>query len=306
MAALSSFTVRVPASTSNLGPGFDTLGLALNLYTDYTVRLLDGGPSRLEGRAAGVKLHQKECPFFPMMDKIFALTGAEALPVEVLVNGEAPIGVGLGWSAAARVAGAVAANTLLGNPLSTLALLAALVQAEGHPDNVSPSLMGGLTASVMTAEGPLVEVYQPAPTWRVVILIPDYTLWTEKARRALPREVPLVDAVFNLSRVPFVLSALVSGNVNQLAKVLEDRLHEPFRGELIKRYGKIRRAALEAGAAATFISGAGPAQAAFCAGETSAKRVMKAMLAVTKGAKFTAQGLILQPEPYGVRVAELE
>jgi homoserine kinase len=308
MANLSSLVVRVPASTSNLGPGFDTLGLALNLFSDYTVRVIGDGESRLEGRAggAGEKLKLKDCPFFPMLERIFELAGRPAPAVEVTLQGDVPLGMGLGWSGAARIAGALAANTLLGSPFSIEELHVHLIEAEGHPDNVTPSLFGGLTATVMTRQGPLTHVYQPSPVWRLAILIPSYTLATAKARRALPRQVPLADAIFNLSRVPFVLDALVAGDAVELSRVMEDRLHEPYRSELIKRHGKLARAAREAGAAAVFISGAGPALAALCKGEAEARRALKAMLEITEGAKFTASGLLLRPETQGARVAEVD
>jgi homoserine kinase len=300
----SSFLIRVPASTSNLGPGFDTLGLALDLTTDYAIQLLERGPTTLHGQAGGTPLRLKDFPFFPMMEKIFALAGTPPPPLAVTVKGEVPIGVGLGWSAAARVAGALAANTMLGSPLTMDQLLALLVEAEGHPDNVTPALMGGLTATVRTPEGPLVHAYRPAALWRFVILAPDYSLSTDRARMALPREVPLADAVFNLSRVPFVLEALVAGDAPQLARVMEDRLHEPIRGRKIKRYRRIRQAAGEAGAVATFISGAGPALAAVCAGPARARNVLKAMLEAIQDAPFTARGFILRPAPQGARVKD--
>jgi homoserine kinase len=299
------FIVRVPASTSNLGPGFDTLGLALDLYTDYTVRRLEKKePSRVTGEAGGEKIKGVACPFLPMMERIFALAGAKPQPVEVEVRGEAPIGMGLGWSAGACVAGALAANTLLGMPFSREFLLGPLIQAEGHPDNVTPSLMGGLTATVQTPHGPVFRIFAPVEFWRVALLVPGYALPTKEARKALPGKVPLADAVFNISRVPLVIDALVRGDAAMLGQVLEDRLHEPYRADLIKKHDKIRKAARHAGAVATFISGAGPAIAAFCKGEDAAEGVLQAMLDAVDGAGFKAHGHVLTVEMEGARVAE--
>lgn len=298
--------IRVPASTSNLGPGFDTLGLALALYNDFVVRPLETGPSRLVGRGTCVGLTGADSVCLTMMDRVAELVGGALPPVEVTAIGAVPLGVGLGSSASACVAGALAANRLLGDPLSREELLTPLVEAEGHPDNVTPSLLGGLTATVVTDEGALARVYPPAPAWRVALLIPDYTLSTAAARKALPRKVPRADAVFNLQRLPFVLEALVEGNAAQLRRVLADRLHERHRGKKIKRYRKIRKAALDAGAAAVFISGAGPAMAALCEGQESADAVVQAMIRVTDGAKFIATGLALRPDLEGARVAEAE
>lgn len=303
---MDHFIIRVPASTSNLGPGFDTLGLALDLYTDYTVRLLNKGPSRLEGHTGGVKIKASACPFLPMMEQIFILAGVKPLAVEVRVAGEAPIGMGLGWSGVARVAGALAANTLLGTPFTREFLLGPLTEAEGHPDNVTPSLLGGLTLTVQTPASLIYRVYRPAALWHLALLMPDYTLPTKEARRALPKKVALTDAVFNLSRVPLVIESLVAGDAATLARVMEDRLHEPYRGEMIKRHGKIRKAACRAGATATFISGAGPAIAALCTGAEAAEAAMEAMLKAAQGGGFEARGHILTPETEGARIAEDE
>lgn len=302
--AIDNFIIRVPASTSNLGPGFDTLGLALNIYTDYTVRRLAKGPSRVEGVCAGVEIKGEACPFLPMMEKVFELAGIKPKHVAVQVRGEAPIGMGLGWSAAACVAGALAANTLMGMPFTREFLLAPLIAAEGHPDNVTPSLMGGLTITVQNPRAPIYKVHYPSPLWRLALLIPDYPLSTREARRALPKKIPMADAVFNISRVPFIIDSLVSGDAVTLARVMDDRLHEPYRAEMIQRHDKIRKAARQAGAAATFISGAGPGIAAFCAGEEAAVKVLGAMLEACAGASFTAHGHILEPELQGARIAE--
>lgn len=302
--AIDNFIIRVPASTSNLGPGFDTLGLALNLYTDYTVRRVEKGPSRLAGVCDGVELKAAACPFLPMMEKIFELAGIKPKTVEVEVRGEVPIGMGLGWSAAACVAGALAANTLMGMPFTREFLLTPLIAAEGHPDNATPSLMGGLTVTVQTPHIPIYKIHYPSPIWRLALLLPDYPLPTQEARRALPKKVPIADAVFNLSRVPFIIDALVAGDASMLSRVMDDRLHEPYRAPLIMRHDKIRKAARHAGAAATFISGAGPAIAALCSGEEVAEKVLKAMLEACEGAEFTARGHILEPELQGARIAE--
>lgn len=296
--------IRVPASTSNLGPGFDTLGLALNLYTDYTVDLGERGPSHIKGESGGTVVREADCPFLPMMKKIFELAGAPPRPVAVRVAGEAPIGKGLGWSAGARVAGALAANALLGMPFTREYLLGPLTEAEGHPDNATPSLLGGLTVTARTAVGPVWKIYEPAAAWRLALVVPDYALPTKEARRALPKKVLMEDAVFNISRVPLVIDALVRGDAGLLGRVLEDRLHEARRGEMIRRHGKIRKAARRAGAAATFISGAGPAIAALCLGEAAARGVLSAMLAATLDADFSARGHVLTPEREGARIAE--
>ncbi|HPK02328.1 MAG TPA: homoserine kinase [Candidatus Sumerlaeota bacterium] len=306
MAATGDLIIRVPASTSNLGPGYDCLGLALNLYNDFTVQVnrRPGARSTVTGRGRCAGIPAEDNPFVRAYAAVGEMAGADLPAVSVTVDGDVPLGVGLGSSAGGAVAGALAANALLGLPFTYEELIEPLVRVEGHPDNVTPSLLGGLTVSTATDAGPLTHVYQVAEAWRLAFLIPDYVVETTAARGALPSRVPLADAAFNLSRVPFVIHALVAGDGEMLGRVMEDRLHEPVRGKMIKRDKRIRRAARAAGACATFISGSGPAIGAFCLGQETAERVAEAMRAETEGAKFTAEALVLRPKRGGARIAE--
>lgn len=300
----TTLIVRVPASTSNLGPGFDTLGLALRLYDDYLIRVVGNEPSRVEGTARSAPLLTRGCPVMEMFESVYRTAGEEAPNVAVILRGEIPPGVGLGWSAAARVAGALAANHLLGNRFIKEQLLALLTKAEGHPDNVTPALYGGLTVSAQLKDGVLAHIHAMAAEWRLAVLAPDYTFSTEKARKALPKTVKLSDAVFNLQRVPLLVDALIAGDAEEVRRLLADRLHEAERAKNIKRYKKISGAAREAGATAVFISGAGPGVAALCLGEKAARAVAKAMQEATAGAQFKAETLVLAPEGEGARLAE--
>jgi homoserine kinase len=303
--------MRVPGSTSNIGPGFDCLGLALDLHNDFTLTVLGDTisaqrPHELLGRGAAEGLKAEGNPFFQSFEAIYRLVGKTPPRVAVTVDAQVPLGSGLGSSATAHVAGALAANELLHAPFSREELLAPLVAAEGHPDNVTPALLGGLTLTAMTSQGPLVHIYEPAPLWRLVLHIPNYAISTEKARKLLPGKVVRGDAVFNLARLPIVIDALVAGDAAELGRALEDRLHEPYREELIKRHGKLRRAARDAGAAATFISGSGPGLGAFCLGPDAAQAVVAAFKASSEGAKFEADILDVALERRGARIAENE
>lgn len=302
---MSGLIVRVPASTSNLGPGFDCLGLALNIFNDFTVRIVAEGENVLIGRGplegAGVKGN----PFFVTFERVYREAGHPPPPLQLTVNGAVPAGVGLGSSATAVVAGALTANALLGSPYSNEDLLPLMIEIEGHADNVTPALLGGLTVTASSSDDPIAHVYQPAPGLRVVFLLPDYDMPTAKSRAAMPKKVALADAVYNMSRLPLVIDALVEGDMDELGNVMQDRLHEAERAPRIKRHNKIRRAALEAGAAATFISGAGPAIGAICGSDQAAREALRAMEAACRGAKFRATGLNLQPELNGARIAEI-
>ena len=306
----AQFAMRVPASTSNLGPGFDALGLALTLYADYSFTVLPEGEANTfkgYGSFAGITAARAESnPLFALMDHVARKAEGRFPPVAVVARGNLPIGRGLGASAVAAVAGALAANALCGSPFTREALLPHLIELEGHPDNVTPSLLGGLTLTAQDAAGPLVHVYECAAQWRLALLIPDYEISTPETRAELPRKVKRADAVFNLARVPLVIDALVAGDSATLGRAMQDKLHEKQREKLIKRCGKIRAAALEAGGAATFISGSGPTLAAFCKGPTAARRVAAAMLAACEGAKFGAKTLVVGIEARGAMFAEGE
>lgn len=296
------FRVRVPASTSNLGPGFDCLGMAVNLSNVFHVTPLARGANAIAGRGTCEAIRGRSNVFFRAMRAVGRLTGGSPLPVQVMVEGKVPVARGLGSSATAIVAGALAANHLLGSPLEPADLLPLLVKLEGHPDNVAPALLGGLTASARIGRDIVVHGYRPHRAWRLAILIPDYELSTETARAAIPAQVPHADAVFNLTRVPLILDALTTGDADALAMVMEDRLHEPYRRPLVARYDAIRKAARRAGAAGVYLSGAGPAMAAFCLGEPCAREVAAAMLGALGRSAGGAAATVLKPADRGATI----
>ncbi len=302
-----AIVVRVPASTSNLGPGLDCLGLALTLYNDFTVKRAEGGQSIFEGRGACAGIDAKKNPFMEMFSEVCRLAGKTAPAIEATADGQVPMGAGLGSSATARVAGALAANHLLHGPFTREQLLVPLVAAEEHPDNVTPCLLGGLSVSAIEDGGaPFAHIYEPHGRWRYALLVPDYTLSTSDMRKLLPRKVPLADALFNLARVPLLLDAWIAGDMAMLGRACQDRLHEAQRSEHVKRGRKIRRAALEAGAAACFVSGSGPVICAVCDGEEGSREVMKAMERSCEGAKFGVRGVIAEADLEGARIAEVD
>lgn len=294
--------IRVPATTANLGPGFDCLGLALELYNDFKIIPFEKGPSVIVGRGACAGLQGAENIFFAALRRVCKMAGAKPMPLRVEVDGRVPMARGLGSSATAIVAGAMAANRLLGDPLRPAELLLAMTREEGHPDNVAPAFFGGLTAAVDFGDRVLVKGEDLHPDWRLAVLIPDYPLSTEKARKAIPPKIPVRDAVFNLTRLPFIMDCLAEGWTEDLGPLLEDRIHEPYRKKLIKGYDAIRMAAREAGAAAVYLSGAGPTMAAFCLGARAAKRVSAAMLGVAKAKGFAAEAPVLRPSRKGATI----
>ena len=259
--------VRVPATSANLGPGFDALGLALALYNEVVAEEGQGVSVRVEGEGAdrlprdgnnvvarGVKLAYEAAgrPF-----KGCALTCVNRIPAAR----------GLGSSAAAWVGGLLAGNALAGAQLSREALLTLAARAEGHPDNVAAAIFGGLTVSCGTPEG-VTAVALPVPAslaW--VVLVPEVTSSTAEARALLPQSVPRADAVFNVQRVALLLASLQTGRPSPLATALDDRLHQPYRLKLFPWLPGVAAAAREAGALGCVLSGAGPSLLAVVAGD---------------------------------------
>lgn len=260
-----TFTVTVPATTANLGPGFDCLGLALALYNTLEVSPREEGLLvSVEGEGQGIIALDHTNLMVDAMQRLFAHVGREMPGLHLRQTNCIPVSSGLGSSAAAALAGLLAANRLLGNLLDKEALLEMAVDIEGHPDNMAPALYGGLVLS-NGGGGTLLVERLPVAELRVVVAMPAFALSTEQARAALPREVSLADAVFNVGRVGLLMRALAEGDFEKLAPAMEDRLHQPFRMPLVPGMQAAFAAARMAGAQGVALSGAGPSVVAFAA-----------------------------------------
>lgn len=252
--------LRAPATSANLGPGFDALGLALSLYDRFEAEEADrleisgcppglAGPDNLFARAYRRGIEELGRPFRGLSLRIEA---------------EIPIARGLGSSAACIAAGLLAASRLSGKgdtrwgELGRDRLLSLAAELEGHPDNVVPALLGGFCASVV--EGGRVEAVraEPGPGLAFHALVPPFELSTSLARAALPASLPFKDAVFNVGRAALVTAAFLSGDYGKLKCACVDRLHEPYRAPLVAGFGELVAGARAAGALAVFLSGAGP------------------------------------------------
>ena len=255
--------VRVPATTANLGPGFDALGLALNLYNTVTVSPSHAFSLTVKGEGKE-KLPQDESSLLieaaqAVFEKADYHPGALCWVQENFI----PLQSGLGSSAATIVAGLKLANALLPAPLSTEEIHRLAVEIEKHPDNVTPAVFGGLTVSYHTEEGPCAVKAGIPPGLHLALAVPDFSLATVEARNALPESVSREDAVFNLGRASLLVTSLMNGNGELLRWACEDRLHQPYRARLIPGFQDVMEAALEAGAQGCALSGAGPTVAAF-------------------------------------------
>jgi homoserine kinase len=278
--------------------------MALQVYNEVHLRTSPGAglTIRVSGTAAPEDLPLNESNLvYRVIARVLELTGTRAGSMELDLTVNAPLARGVGSSASAIVAGMVAANAISSAPLSEQALLREMVAVEGHPDNIVPCFFGGLTACFCHDHGLVYERYEPHPSVRCVLLIPDYELRTVKARQALPKSVPIRDAVFNLSRVPFVIRGLTSGNLEDLSAAMDDRLHQPYRKRLIREYDSIAAEAQKAGAAAVCLSGAGPTMLALTT-EPFTRAVAAAMEGVLTAIGTRSKAFITAPALKGAQV----
>jgi len=261
---MDSVTVHVPATTANLGPGYDCLGLALGLHNEVSLALAHKPGVHIDGEGAEA-LPRDRTHLVLGAAQAAADAAGENLPVLTLRQmNRIPLARGMGSSSAAIVGGIVAANTLLDLGLTEREMLDVATAVEGHPDNVAPALLGGLTVCCTLESGEvLVERMDVAPGLSCVVAIPDFEVATHDARKALPESISHANAVFNLSRVGLIVAALSSGDFDVLGEAMRDRLHQPYRAHLVPGMDDAIAAALDAGAHGAALSGSGPTVAAF-------------------------------------------
>lgn len=247
--------VTVPASTANIGPGFDTLGLALNLYNEYVFEKIDKGLI-IEG--CPEIYNNKE----NLVYKSFAITaerlGKKVGGLKITQNTQIPISRGLGSSSACIVGGVFGANALYEGGLSRDEMFDIAVKIEGHPDNIAPCVYGGLTASLVKKEKAYTVPYNISEDLKFCALIPDFETSTREARKILPKKVTFADAVFNISRVSVLLKALEMGDLNLIHVALRDRIHQVYRATLIHECDDVSEICIVDGSPGLFISGSGP------------------------------------------------
>ncbi|MFS8796457.1 homoserine kinase [Synechococcus sp. R70.1] len=259
--------VIVPATTANLGPGFDCMGAALQLYNHFQFREIPAGLS-IHYRGSDPISQGKDNLVYRAFCRAFELLDKPVPGVEIEITLNVPLARGLGSSATAIVGGLLGANAIGSLNLASETLLQLAIVLEGHPDNVVPALQGGCQLCVQGQQGQW--VFCPVE-WHerigIVAAVPNFKLSTQAAREILPKSVSLADAVFSSSHLGLLIRSLQSGRVDWLRVALQDRLHQPARMELIPGFKAVQEAALAAGAYGVVISGAGPTLLAFCAPE---------------------------------------
>ena len=295
--------VDVPATTANLGPGFDCLGAALDLNNRFAMRRIEGGGERFELIIEGSEgSHLRGGPenlVYRAAQRVWKAAGLEPVALEARVRLAVPPARGLGSSATAIVAGLMGANALVGEPLSKEKLLELAIDIEGHPDNVVPSLLGGLcmTAKAASQRWRVVRC-EWAPSVKAVVAIPSIRLSTSEARRAMPKAIPVGDAVVNLGALTLLLQGLRTGNGDLISDGMHDRLHEPYRWRLIKGGDEVKQAAMDAGAWGCAISGAGPSVLALCE-EDKGPAVSRAMVKAWEAAGGASRAPVLNLQTSG-------
>jgi homoserine kinase len=283
----NSVTIRVPATSANLGPGFDSLGLALDITQDVTLSVgPDGG--RFDGLSRLVLDAAKSA---------FRLAKVEVPELTASGTPTIPIGRGLGASAAARAAGIVGANALLGGVLSDEQMLSLGAGLEGHADNMAPALFGGLRVVVRDGDGYVHLAAPIAVGLKVALFVPDFEMPTNESRKLLPTSLSREDAIHNIGRAALLVAALCRGDWQLLDLATQDRLHQPARAELFPAMPGIIAAAKDAGAHCAYLSGGGSTIAAFATTEPDS--ITAAMVEAARSGGYTGKTIVTEPSDTG-------
>jgi len=275
---MRSVTIRVPATTANLGPGFDAFGCALQLYTDVTFEETESG---LQITGCDEAFAGPDNLAYVSYCAVLESLNEEIKGVKIHIDAHIPICRGLGSSAALLVAGAMGANVLRGNRLSTQGLLNITNAMEGHPDNLGPAFFGGLTASMVDNGLPVTVSFPLHPDWEILALVPDFDMPTPKARAVLPQQVSREDAIYNISHGAMVLKALELGDEKLLRHAMQDKLHQPYRKHMIADYEAIEELVRTNGAAFC-LSGAGPTLLCITRNKALKEKLQKKLPAITE------------------------
>lgn len=295
--------VRVPASTANLGPGFDTLGMALNLYAWIEMKQSDETRFHLYGDQLKGIPGDKSNLIYEVAQMVFNEAGVSVPELEVSMYSDIPLTRGLGSSASAIVGALAAANALIGSPLSDAKLFDMATVIEKHPDNVGASLYGGIITAVWDGVHAQCIRLDPGDHLEALVVIPGFELATSEARGVLPAEFSLQDAVYNISRSSLLVAALAVGNLEVIAEAMKDRIHQPYRAALVPGMAEILKEAPRHGALGAALSGAGPTLLALVDRREQRKAELERFLKETMQRESVPIRMMwLKPEAQGVKV----
>ncbi|NJN88661.1 MAG: homoserine kinase [Leptolyngbyaceae cyanobacterium SL_7_1] len=304
---MPTVSVQVPATTSNIGSGFDCIGAAFTLYNQFTYQVAADSDSPLTIAVTGIEAPRVKTDdsnlAYQSFLRLYQHIGQTPPAVKMAIALGVPLSRGLGSSATAIVGGLVGANVLAGSPLSQAEIMELAITIEGHPDNVVPALLGGCRlAAVDHQQWAICDI--PWHTEVVpIVAIPDFEVSTAEARRVLPSQYSRADAIFNVSHLGLLIRGLETGQGDWLRVAMDDRIHQPYRQSLIQGYEAVRSAALTAGAYGLVISGAGPTLLTL-AHPTQAAAVEAAMTQAWTEQGVTVEVKALELNRQGAIVAE--
>ena len=295
----TAVNVTVPATTANLGAGFDCIGAALTLYNQFKFTLSEDFRISVTGLEAQKVSTDESNLAYQSFVKFYEHRGEQTPPVHIEIKLDVPLARGLGSSATAIVGGLMGANHLAGLPLSQDEIMDLAIAIEGHPDNVVPALLGGCRLAASGDNWAICDV-----PWHEsivpVVAIPDFELSTAEARRVLPQQVSRADAIFNTAHLGLLIRALQTGRADWLKVALQDKLHQPYRQGLIHGFEAVQTAAIESGALGVVISGAGPTLLALVDKKQAAK-VESAIASAWQNAGIKADVRSLSLDAQGAR-----
>lgn len=299
------FRLKVPATSANLGPGFDCMGLALKLYNYVTVEENDELIIELGGDYTDNIPTNERNLLWKSACLLWKKIGYQPHPLKISLDNYVPPARGLGSSSTAVVGGLMIANAFAGFPLDRFELLKVANEIEGHPDNVTPAIYGGITLTVMVENSVIPRILARSPKLKTVVVIPDILVETEKARKILPLEIPRQDVIFNTSRVGLLVDAIISEEYDLLSIATQDRIHQNQRASLIPGMPEALKEALSAGAYGAALSGSGPTLLAFCP-EGTEQDVAAKMIEALSAKYLQSRSITLEVDPEGAVIEKVQ
>lgn len=301
------FEIKVPATSANLGPGFDSLGIALKLYNTFylnktkngiNIKIIDKGTNEI------IKLSKEKNLVYQAVKKVFNLLQEPLNGIEIIEKIEIPFARGLGSSATAILGGLVGANNLLGNPIEEEDLIKMAIEMEGHPDNLLPAYYGGFVINVLSNDKLIHKKISINKRLKIIMVIPEFELDTVELRKVLPEKIKFEDAVFNHSRTALLAASLYDDDWDKLTIAMKDRLHQDYRAKLIPGFNDVLKAALDGGAFGTALSGAGPSILAFSL--KNEDLIGNEMVRVFKENNINSRYIVTEPDNNGIIINRKE
>jgi len=294
--------VDIPASTTNLGPGFDVLGMALKLYNTVEMEVSASGTQIvIEGEGADIIPRDEHNLIYRAAKQVFEKVGEKMPPLSIRLINRTPLARGLGSSGTASIGGLMAASIISGADLERDEILYMAAKMDGHPDNVAASIFGGVIIASLTDNGVACMKFMPPKPVKVVVVVPDFHLLTSDARAVLPKSVDLATAVFNIGRASLLVAALTTGDFRFLGIATDDKLHQPYREKLIPGFRDVFLAAKSVDEnVAVALSGAGSSIVALCPDNST--RIGESMRKAFLKHNINSRIMILDIDEEGARV----